>query len=58
MSIELSERVSKLVQEEVERCNRLPKPKSHSGSDTTADEYVNELIWLALRKGDISKGWK
>lgn len=59
MKIELADKVAALLQEEVDRCNRVPKTKAYVGwSQATATEIVNDILWLALRKGDISKGWK
>lgn len=57
-TIRLHPRIAKLVNDEVYRCNQLPRTKFQmikSPSPTTADEVVNEILWMALRKGDITK---
>lgn len=57
MKIELSPKVAKLVKDLVNDSN-LTMRVHVRGSKTSATEIVNELVWMALRKGDIRKGWK
>ena len=54
-SVKLSPKVARLLHDETERCNRLPETKSRPGRKrVTPDAIANEILWLALREGDIS----
>ena len=56
--ITLHPKIKDLVNTEVERCNGLPRTKRQEALQSkpaTTDEVVNEILWLALRSGDISK---
>jgi len=56
MNIKLAPKVAKIVKLEVDRSNA---GRTYAGwTKTTASEIVNDIVWMALRKGDISKGWK
>lgn len=61
MKITLAPKVARLVEAQVRQSNKAIASTARgraSGSKTDADELVNELVWLALRTGDIRKGWK
>jgi hypothetical protein len=50
MNVTLNPVVVLLVNEEVSRCNSLPKSKLNPHRPpATADDVVNEILWLALR---------
>lgn len=57
MTIRLHPKIEKLVRDEVRNQNKLPKTKRQRAlnlSPLTPRELVNELLWCALRNGDIT----
>jgi len=57
-TIVLHPRIAKLLSDEVKRLESLPKTKRQEALKSlpaTADEIANEILWLALRQGDIGK---
>lgn len=56
--IRLHPKVAKLVRTEVERQRKLPRTKwqiATRAKPITPNQLANEILWLALRTGDITK---
>lgn len=58
MKILLHPKILALVTAEVKRCNELPKGRVMQIKDTNATDVVNEILWCALRSGDVTHHYK
>lgn len=60
MKIQLSPKVAALIKKAVQQCHAMPRDawsKAMRIRPTTEYHVVNEILWQALREGDIRDHW-